>query len=316
MEDDFFKFEEPQEPQEIQPNDEVQVEETFEEFTEPQEETHEQSYLDLLLQAKGLNKDEIQIYDENNNLTKVPFDSLSEQEKFDVLSGADTPAIDDSELQVLNYLRQNNMSLQDFADWQKQVGVQEYLAQQQPVSEIDSLTDEEVVAYDFIKRFGDSLSDEEVDNEVERLKSDPEAFSKRVQLLRTAYKNEEEAQKKLYEDQETTKRQEDEKAFISAYNTALQNIDSIQGIELDSSDKNELMQFVLAKDQSGRTELSKALDDPESVLKMAWFLRHGEDAMNSVIDYFKSEITKRERGNGARVVNRQTKQSVPDAFKF
>ena len=111
MEDDFFKFEEPQEPQEIQPNDEVQVEETFEEFTEPQEETHEQSYLDLLLQAKGLNKDEIQIYDENNNLTKVPFDSLSEQEKFDVLSSADTPAIDDSELQVLNYLRQNNMSL-------------------------------------------------------------------------------------------------------------------------------------------------------------------------------------------------------------
>lgn len=313
MEDDLFKFEDTQEPV---PSNEVQEPETFEEFTDTQDDSPEQSYLDMLLEAKGLNKNEISIYDENNNLTKVPFDSLSEQEKFDVLNNVDSPAIDDSELQVLNYLRQNNMSLQDFADWQKKVGVEEYLAQQQPVTEIDGFTDEEMVAYDLIKRFGESMTNEEIDNEVERLKSNPEAFAKKVQLLRNAYKEEEVAQQKLYEEQESTRRQEDEKAFINAYNTALQGMDSIQGIELDNSDKNELMQFVLTKDQSGRTELSKALDNPESVLKMAWFLMHGEEAMNNVVDYFKSEITKRERGNGARVVNRQTKQSVPDAFKF
>ena len=72
----------------------------------------------------------------------------------------------------------------------------------------------------------------------------------------------------------------------------------------------------MAKDPNNRTEFSKLLDDPEQVIKMAWFAKHGEQAMNDVIDYFKKEITKRDKG-GTRVINKQaSKSSSKDAFRF
>lgn len=308
MEEDLFNFEDPQDPIE-QP--EVAVPEEV-----PEQLDSDKTYLDMLLEARGIDKDNIQVYDEENNLTNVQFDSLTEQEKFDILNSEDTPAIDDDELQTLNYLRQNKMTLNDFANWQKQLGVQEYLSQQAPTTELDSYTDEEVIAYDLIQRFGDQMTDQEIDAEIEKLKETPETFAKRVGLLRQSYKEEALAQQKLYEQQEATKRAEDEKVFINTYNTALQGIDSIQGIELDNNDKNELMQFVLQKDQNGRTEFSKAMDDPASVLQMAWFLLHGEDAMSDVVDYFKKEISKREKNAGTRVATRPKQTTQSDSFKF
>ena len=55
-----------------------------------------------------------------------------------------------------------------------------------------------------------TMTDEEIDEEINRLKANPEAFEKRVALLRTAFKSEEEAQAKLYQDQEAAKQAENE----------------------------------------------------------------------------------------------------------
>jgi multidrug efflux pump subunit AcrB len=208
------------------------------------------------------------------------------------------------------------MSLQDFAEWQRQEAITEYLSGQRPASAIDSYSDEEIVAYDFIQRFGEDMSDEEIDEEINRLKADPEAFEKRVALLRNAFKSEEEAQAKLYQDQEAARNAENEQMFINTYAQALSNIDSIQNIELDSQDRDELLRFVLEKDQANRTGLSKAMDDPEKVLKMAWYLLHGEETVDAMIDYFQKEISKRTKQGNPRVV-KTTRKTVPqDDFVF
>ena len=209
------------------------------------------------------------------------------------------------------------MTLQDFAEWQRQEAIKEYLAGQMPVSETDSYSDEEIVAYDYIKRFGESMSDEEIDAEIERLKADPEAFEKRVSLLRNAFKTEEEAQAKLYQDQEAAMRQENESMFINTYHQALAQIDNIQNVELDDNDRDELLRFVLEKDQANRTGLSKAMDNPENVLKMAWYLLHGEECNNAMIDYFQKEISKRSKPV-PRVVTKQGggRKSAPREDEF
>jgi hypothetical protein len=209
------------------------------------------------------------------------------------------------------------MTLQDFAEWQRQEAIKEYLSGQMPVSETDSYSDEEIVAYDYIKRFGESMSDEEIDAEINRLKADPEAFEKRVSLLRNAFKAEEEAQAKLYQDQEAAIRQENEGMFINTYYQALAQIDNIQNIELDDNDRDELLRFVLEKDQANRTGLSKAMDNPENVLKMAWYLLHGEECNNAMIDYFQKEISKRSKPS-PRIVTKQTggKKSTPREDEF
>ena len=105
--------------------------------------------------------------------------------------------------------------------------------------------------------------------------------------------------------------------LVNAYTEAVRDLNDIQGISLEDADKQELLQFVLEKDAANRTGFSKALDDPINVLKMAWFLKHGEDTFESVVDYFKKEITKREKANKQpRVVTRQQPTQKTDAFKF
>lgn len=318
MEEDFFNFDVSDNVNDLSQNTEEinNVNDISDDYSN---ELTDKSYLDLLLESKGINNRTIQIADENGTISNINFDDLSEQEKFDLLndqnqSGSDV--LDDDEIATLNFLRQNKMNLQDFAEWQKQVGIQQYLSNNQQTSDIDGFSDEEVIAYDLIKRFGDNMTDEEIDQEVDRLKQDEESFKKRVDLLRNSYKNEELALAKFYEDENKKIYEANQQQFINAYEQTLSDIKSIQGIELDDDDKNELYQFVLEKDPNNKTQFSKLLNDPEQVIKMAWFALHGEEAMNNVIDYFKKEITKRERGNSVpRVVNRQTRGSK-DSFKF
>lgn len=284
--------------------------------SEYEQESDSKDYVSLLLESRGIDRNRIQMVDDDGNVNEVNFDDLSDQDKFDILNYQDTPVMpEDHEIDMINYLRQNNMSLQDFAEWQRQEAIAEYLANQRQTSEIDGYSDEEIIAYDFIRRFGEDMSDEEIDTEIERLKSDPEAYAKRVALLRNSFRSEEEAQLRLYQDQEAYQARENEAMFVNTYHNALSNIDSIQNIELDANDREELLHFVLDKDQANRTGLSKAMDNPENVLKMAWYLLHGEECNNAMIDYFQKEITKRSK-SGPRAVSK-SRQTIPtDEFKF
>lgn len=332
MEDDFFNFEgfDPEEvnPEDLQ-DDQTQSQQStsfmqddgtvYEDGDFNNSEDGNNQGTDLvtkLLTARGINPEKIQMYDDEDNLTEVNFNDLTDEEKLEILNWHEEPTLpSDEELEVLNYLKKNNMTLQDFAEWQKQVGVQEYLAKQQPHSEIDDYSDDEIIAYDFIQRFGDEMTDEEIDAEIERLKNDETAYKKRVDLLRNAYKSEAEAQAKLYEEQERSQAEATQTAFVNAYTEAVRDLDDIQGISLDDTDKKELLQFVLDKDDANRTGFSKALDDPKNVLRMAWFLQHGEETFDAVVDYFKKEIAKRDKAK-PRAVTRQAPAPKKDAFKF
>ena len=297
--------------------DDSEVEYSDSDYNEDYEDSSK-DYISRLLESRGIDRNRVQILDEEGNPTEVSFDSLSEQDKFDILNYQDDPVLpEDHEIQMINFLRQNNMTLQDFAEWQRQEAIQEYLAGQAPTSDTDSYSDEEIVAYDYIKRFGESMSDEEIDAEIERLKADPEAFAKRVSLLRNAFKAEEEAQAKLYQDEAAAKQAENEKMFVNTYHQAMAGIDSIQNTELDDNDRDELLRFVLEKDQANRTGLSKAMDNPENVLKMAWYLLHGEERVDAMIDYFQKEISKRSKP-GPRVVTKQGggRKSAPREDEF
>ena len=322
MEDnqDLFEFETQDEPiQSLQEEETVDIY-SDDDFNEPSNDTEpEGDFISKLLEAKGFKNKTIQITDENGEVSDINFDDLTDQEKFDLLSdqgqNEETMPSDD-ELKTLNFLRTNNMTLEDFAKWQREEGVQEYLANQAPMTEFDEYTDDEMIAYDFIQRFGEDMTDEEIDAEIERLKADPDAYQKRVNLLRASYKSEAEAQSKLYEQEEQTRNKAAEEEFKTAYINAAGNINYIHGMDLDNNDKQELLDFVLTKDAANRTGFSKALDNPESVLKMAWYLLHGEETYDATVDHFKKEIAKRSKENSTRVINRSRQTQPKDAFKF
>lgn len=259
-------------------------------------------YIDTVLQAKGIDRNGIEITDEDGTTSTVSWDDLSDEDKAAILSGEapveendQEPVIADNELDMLNYFRQNHIgSLQEFADAIAHKAVEDYIASQpaQNTTDIDSYSDDEIIALDYINRFGENMSDEEIDEEIERLKTNEEAYKKRVQLLRDSFKAEEEAQRKLYEDTEKQKSEENQQAFVTAYNSAAHDLNTIQGIDLNDEDKAEILDYVLTKDQFNRTQFSKDLDDPEKVLRMAWFMKHGEYAAEATRNYFAQLLAK------------------------
>jgi len=43
---------------------------------------------------------------------------------------------------------------------------------------------------------------------------------------------------------------------------------------------------MLSQDESGKNYLYEALQDPETLTKAAWFILNGEEAFDSITDYF------------------------------
>ena len=246
--------------------------------------TDDNDYINQLLEAKGINRNSIEITEEDGTVTTTTFDDLSNEDKLALLSeeAPEDNGITDNDLEIINYFRANRInSLQEFVNGIAQQAVADYVASQQnaPNSDIDSYSDDEIIAYDLINKFGDNMTDDEIDAEIARLKEDEDAYSKRVNLLRTYYKNEEDAQRRLYEDDQAAQKEANTIAFQQAYGHAANNLNTIQGIDLEDEDKQDLLDFVLTKDSFGKTEFSKALDDPEKVLKMAWFLKNYVDQL-------------------------------------
>ena len=57
-----------------------------------------------------------------------------------------------------------------------------------------------------------------------------------------------------------------------------------------NEDKEELAQFILGRDQAGINWFGKALEDPDTVVRMAWFALKGEDAFNDIENYISQQI--------------------------
>jgi hypothetical protein len=57
-------------------------------------------------------------------------------------------------------------------------------------------------------------------------------------------------------------------------------------LNFDNSDKEELAQFMLSKDETGNNYLWQALQDPDTLVRAAWFILNGENAINNIAEYF------------------------------
>jgi len=58
-------------------------------------------------------------------------------------------------------------------------------------------------------------------------------------------------------------------------------------LEMSNEDKNILANFLLGKDQAGVRYIARALNDPTSLVQMAWYLTNGKKAISTIQDYYK-----------------------------
>ena len=255
-----------------------------------------------LLKRQGIeDPNQISFEKEDGSIEKLKWDDLSLEEQLNILnqkpeSNNTSPISNEigEDIQSLaKELEDNNMSVEDFVNYIKNQSIQEYQTFLQPSYEVDNISDDELFKIDLKNRIPD-ITPEQLETALEQAKSNEELYNKQVNGIREEYKQFEEEQNAQNEAITVEQQQQEYNEFANAITQTIDSLDNVNGIdiELEDEDKYELAQFILGQDAAGVSNFGKALNDPETFVKVAWFALKGADAIDSITDYFKNEITK------------------------
>lgn len=306
-------------------NDDVIVdtpstEDNFFEEDEPQEPVNN-SVLDEYLKLRGIENGKITIIDENNEEKEVSFYDLSQEDQLEILTTqeeVESPDLDESEIELINHLRTNNLSVDAFLENYKQSIIDSLGEQSSQSYDIDAYSDQELYVLDLKNKYG--FTDEELVKQLEKELEDEPLFKKKVDVLRAEYKQLEDQYKEAQKAEFEKEREEQYNQFSETMvNVALETPD-FYGIDLEDDDKNEVLSFLLDLDENGTSEFYKTLNDPKKLYEAAWFLRYGKDAFDVLKNAYETEIAKLKKPDSTKpkVVRRENttnkENSIHDLF--
>ena len=243
----------------------------------------------------------IKFENENGEIEEKSWEELSEDEKLNILQTEQNNEddLDDDEIDLINRIRLSNMSIQDFVAAIKQQGAAEYAKQLEQNGEqqynyiVDDLSDDELFMLDMQSRLGeDNVTEDELKEALDTAKANEALFKKQIDGLRQEYKrledrrNEEETLK--YEQQ----RQEEFETYSNNVINGINNFSSIGelNVTMDNNERQELYDFLTGADAAGINYFQKALADPDTLVRTAWFALHGEDVLRDISQYYNKQI--------------------------
>ena len=245
----------------------------------------------------------IKYENESGEIEDVDFNSLSKNEQLNILTNlgkdAATPQLTTDEINTINYLRQNNINLNQAIDYFSEQRLNEYLNNNpdkvhQKSYEIDDYSDDELYLADLKSKYP-SFSDEELVSKLNTAKENEDLFNKEVGVLRDNYK--------ANEDQEIQNQQLREQQDYQDFQNNLINIASqfnsvpldyndpkTDMLEVEDADKNKMLAYLLNQDQDGQSQFVKDIQDPRILLELAYFRTQGLDALANVTRYWKDVV--------------------------
>ena len=267
-------------------------------------------FLHNFLKEKGIeDPSKLQWEDENGEITDVDFDSLSDEDKLNVLNSLSDPGLSQHEIDVVNYLRQNGVTFNQVIDYFSKKAVDDYIAQN-PDSvptktyTIDDYTDEELYLADLKSKYPD-FTDEELTSKLNSAKSNEELFKKEVNALRIEYKKEEDAQVEAQKQKE----QQDYDNLVNNLQNILGNFNEVvldstdpesDVLEIEDSDKDQVLAYLLNQDTDGKSQLVKDLENPATLIELAWLRTQGRALIDNSTRYWK-DLLKQERKEKAKL---------------
>lgn len=290
--------------QDVTPQNEPTSTEPTEPVTEPQsqEPTQPLDAVSEYLKTIGIaDPEKIKFEGDDGKVSEKPWKDLTEEEKLNILktpnvkqydaSAAATYGLDDSETQLINYLRQNNISPDEYAQGLQEEGAQKALSQNKQYS-VDSLSDDELYLSDLQLRTNNTMTDEELSQALSNAKSNPDSYKKQIDGLRSEYKTLEDQQYQQQQAEQNAARQEQYQQFSNAVIDSIDNLNSIGDLDIsmDNNEKDQLAEFILGQDGAGVNYLTKALNDPNALVAASWFLLHGSDLFSEIENYVSSEV--------------------------
>lgn len=301
FDDELIDFEESLDSsinEEITTTQDTQSDDFFDDES-PLQQEDDDSFISELLKDRGIDDlSKIKFENEDGEIEEAHWDSLSNEDKLNILRSSETSAedgLDDSEIQLINAIRQSQLTPQEYLQYLQQTGIETYLRNvqnQERHYSIDEYTDEELYVMDLINRTPD-ITEEEAIEALERAKSNEALFKKQIGATRNEYKKVED--ENIYQQQLAQQQaaQQQYNQFAESIENSIINFKEFSGCELnmDSDDMQELYTFITGTDGAGNNWFAKALNDPDTVVKMAWFALNGEKMIQDINEYYQKEIT-------------------------
>jgi len=278
------------------------------------------SIIDEFLSLNGISNGVIKYTDEDNTEKEVSFYELSKNEQLEILKSfaeppVEAPAAAPVQDEFLEYLKTNNLTVDDFLAQYRENIVNEISSQYEQNYEIDAYDDQELYLLDLKTKF--ELTDEELTEELEKELKNPTMFKKKVDSLRSEYKKLEDQYKETQQAEFANKRQQEYEQFADTIVDVAYKNPEFYGIELEDNEKNEVLSFLLDLDDSGVSNFYKELSKPEKLYEVAWFVKYGKEAFDALRNAYESEIAKIKKDSKGAVVIKNTpknKNNIHDLF--
>lgn len=269
------------------------------------------SILDGLLKAKGISDSMVTIIDENKEEKEVNFYDLSREEQLDILNMAEeveTNDLDNSEIDLINHLRTNNMSIDDFLAQYRESILAEAQQEVEPTYDIDAYDDQELFLLDLKNKY--DLTDEELQTELEKELANTDLFTKKVTKLREEYQQLETQYRNNQQVEFDAQREEQYNQFANAMVDIATSVSDFHGVYLEDNEKQETLSYLLDLDDSGVSQFSKDLNDPDRLYEAAWYLRYGAEAFKALESAYEAEIARLKKVDKPRVVVRNSDKPI------
>lgn len=297
-------------------NNPIEVEE--EEDVKGNDVDYSNNVLYSFLQSRGVeDPSKIQMEDENGNINEYDFNSLSFDEQKTILEELTNPGISEYEASVINFMRQNNASLEQIVDYYSEQRLKAYLEQnpdavRQQTYSIDDYTDDQLYVMDLKVKFPD-FTDEELLSKLDSAKENEALFTKEINALRTTYKAQEDRERQNAEEQQKQAQidlRNDLTNVVSAFNEiALDYQDpESDSLVVEDADKADIISYLLDQGPDGKSQFVKDVEDPKALIEMAWFRTKGAEVLSELNRYWKDEL-KKERKEIARLKSQLEKQT-------
>lgn len=254
-------------------------------------------FISELLKTKGIeDRDKIKFENEDGEIEEVNWDSLSNADKMNIInSDSDDTMLEDSEIQLINAIRDSKLSPAEYIQAIQQQGIDQYLQNTVDPSysyRVDDLNDEELFIADVLTR-SPEMTDEEVFELLDRVKQNDALFKKQIGAIRAEYIKAEQDSIRQAEFEQQQLAQEQYHQFASSIENSILNFTEFSGCDLNMGreDMQYLYNFITGVDAAGVSHIGKALNDPNRLVRMAWFDLYGEQMINDINEYYKREIT-------------------------
>lgn len=266
---------------------------------EPSNKDNEEDFIVTLLKSRGIeDMSKIKFEDEDGTVEEKDWNSLSNEEKLNILSYSNQDSdtdLDDNEVQLINAIRNSGLTPAEYIQKLQTDGINSYIQNNQAEAyqyQVDQLDDDELFIYDFMSRMGD-VTQEEAQEALERAKSNESLFAKQIGAIRKEYKEAEDESIRQAQMEEEAQAQERYDQFANQIAEQVDNLSDFSGYDLnmDDEDKEMLYDFIVGVDGAGNNYFAKALSDPKILVRTAWLALNGEQMIHDITEYFQKEIS-------------------------